>query len=168
VRPAAEKCFRRGIPCCPVAPCVPEISTRFLDAPAKSTGLPREALAMAYANTDGGGTHFSADGGWKGETRGESSRGSSLRRGQAFIPSARGPPDPNSTRRLQRWVNGHGGRSGLFGHDQLGRQDDRRDPQVSHTGQRESEAPRLTRACWLMQWARESAPCGKQRWAAQE
>jgi hypothetical protein len=128
----------------------------------------REALAMAYANTDGGGTHFSADGGWKGETRGESSRGRSLRRGQAFIPSARGPPDPNSTRRLQRWVNGHGGRSGLFGHDQLGRQDDRRDPQVSHTGQRESEAPRLTRACWLMQWARESAPCGKQRWAAQE
>ena len=57
---------------------------------------------MSYANTDGGSTLFSTDDGWKGKTRGESSRGRSLRCGQVFIPIASGPPDPNSTRRLQR------------------------------------------------------------------
>jgi hypothetical protein len=55
---------------------------------------------------------------------------------------------PRSPRRLQRRVNGHGGRSGPFGHDQLGRQDDRRDPQVSHTrkkGERGTQANARTK-----------------------
>jgi hypothetical protein len=49
---------------------------------------------------------------------------------------AENPRSPRSPRRLQRRVSGHGERSGPFGHDTAGRQDDRWDPQVSHAGKK--------------------------------
>ena len=61
--------FRRGIPGCPVAPCVPEAPHTVPGCPTEVHRSTREALAMACATIDGG-AHFSADGGWKGKQEG--------------------------------------------------------------------------------------------------
>ena len=109
--------------------------------PHRSPPVSREALAMAYANTDGGGTHFSADDGWKGgKTRGKSSSEVVAAR-TGLYPQCPWTPGPEFRVVVAKVGQRPWRKKRSVRPRSAGRQDDRRDPQVSHTEQGRARHP---------------------------
>ena len=140
MRPAAEKCFRRGIPRCLVAPCVPEISTRFLDAPPKSTGLTRSTGDGVCQHRRRRHSLLRGRRLEGGKTRGKSSREVVAAR-TGLYPQCPWTPGPEFRAVVAKVGQRPWRKKRSVRPRSAGRQDDRWDPQVSHTEQGRARHP---------------------------